>query len=558
MQDRPLDVASLMRRVGREFGHKTVVTATAAGEVTASWEQVVDRAGRLAAALDALRVPAGARVGTFAWNTQRHVELYLAVPSGGRVLHTLNHRLFADELVYIVDDAADDVLFVDRSLLPRVWPLVDRCSTVRQVVVMDDGGGEEIPDDPRVVDYEQLLADARGAAGAVAVDENDAASLCYTSGTTGRPKGVLYSHRSIVLHALLLLGVDNFAISERDVVMPIVPMFHVNAWGLPYAAMLAGSTLVLPGPAMSPEALVRQMERHRVTFSGGVATIWRGIAPLLGGADLSSLRMVVSGGGALPPSLSRAWEEGAGIPLTNAWGMTETSPVVTCSRVATIHDDLDPEAKRGVLGIPGPCLPLTEIRIVGDDGAEAPRDGATPGELQAAGPTIAAGYFGAEPGSASFTDDGWLRTGDVGTIDAHGYLRIVDRTKDLVKSGGEWISSVALENEIMSHPAVYEAAVIAVPDDRWGERPLACVVPAPGQEIDPGGLRSFLSERVASWWIPDEIVVLEEIPKTSTGKFSKVALRRLVASGQIERSSPAAAAGTSARVPDQPHGGRRR
>jgi fatty-acyl-CoA synthase len=300
------------------------------------------------------------------------------------------------------------------------------------------------------------------------------------------------------------------------------------------------------------------MERHRVTFSGGVATIWRGIAPLLGGADLSSLRMVVSGGGALPPSLSRAWEEGAGIPLTNAWGMTETSPVVTCSRVATIHDDLDPEAKRGVLGIPGPCLPLTEIRIVGDDGAEAPRDGATPGELQAAGPTIAAGYFGAEPGSASFTDDGWLRTGDVGTIDAHGYLRIVDRTKDLVKSGGEWISSVALENEIMSHPAVYEAAVIAVPDDRWGERPLACVVPAPGQEIDPGGLRSFLSERVASWWIPDEIVVLEEIPKTSTGKFSKVALRRLVASGQIDRSSPAAAAGTSARVPDQPHGGRRR
>jgi acyl-CoA synthetase (AMP-forming)/AMP-acid ligase II len=533
MQDRPLDVASVMRRAGREFGHKTVVTATASGEVAASWHQVVDRAGRLAAVLDALRVPAGARVGTFAWNTQRHVELYVAVPSGGRVLHTLNHRLFAEEIAYIVDDADDDVLFVDRSLLPRVWPVVERCPGVRWIVVMDDGGDEEIPGDPRVVDYEELLSDVGEPADPVSVDENEAASLCYTSGTTGRPKGVLYSHRSIVLHALLLLGVDNFAISERDVVMPIVPMFHVNAWGLPYAAMLAGSGLVLPGPAMSPEALVEQMERHRVTFSGGVATIWRGIAPLLHTADLSSLRMVVSGGGALPDALSHAWQEAIGIPLTNAWGMTETSPVVTCSRLATVHDELDTEAQqRGVLCTPGPCLPLTEIRIVDDDGAEVPRDGTTPGELQAAGPTIAAGYFGAEPGTASFTEDGWLRTGDVGTIDPHGYLRIVDRTKDLVKSGGEWISSVVLENEIMSHPAVYEAAVIAVPDERWGERPLACVVPAAGRELDAESLRSHLAGRVASWWVPEQILVLDEIPKTSTGKFSKTALRQLVRSGE--------------------------
>src|SRR5581483_11001839 len=240
MQDRPLNVASLMRRAGREFGHKTIVTATAAGEVTASWKQVVDRAARLTAVLDALRVPVGARVGTFAWNTQRHVELYLAVPCGGRVLHTLNHRLFAKEIVYIVNDAADDVLFVDRSLLPGVWPLVDKCPTVRWVVVMDDGGGEEIPEDHRIVDYEQLLADTAARGRSVAVDENDAASLCYTSGTTGRPKGVLYSHRSIVLHALLLLGADVFALSESDVVAPIVPMFHVNAWGLPYAVMQCG------------------------------------------------------------------------------------------------------------------------------------------------------------------------------------------------------------------------------------------------------------------------------------------------------------------------------
>src|SRR5581483_5567617 len=271
-------------------------------------------------------------------------------------------------------------------------------------------------------------------------------------------------------------------ISERDVVMPIVPMFHANAWGLPYAAMLAGSSLVLPGPAMSPEALVAQMERHRVTFSGGVATIWRRIVPLLDAVDLSSLRMVVSGAGALPDALCRSWQEATGIPLTNAWGMTETSPVVTCSRLTTVHDGLGPDERRGVLCTPGPSIPLTEIRIVGDDGEEAARDGTTPGELQAAGPTPASGYFGANQGTDSFTEDGWLRTGDVGTIDGYGYLRIVDRTKDLVKSGGEWISSVALENEIMSHPTVYEAAVIAVPDDRWGERPLACVVPAPGRE----------------------------------------------------------------------------
>ena len=527
MQERPLNVAALMRRAEQVFGHKRIVTATSRGEVVASWAETIERGRRLAAALDVLEAPAQARIGTFAWNTQRHVELYLAAPSSGRVLHTINHRLFADEIAYIVNDAADDVLFVDRSLLPTVWPLADRCPTVRWIVVMDDGGDAEIPRDSRIVDYEQLLAGA-GPARHVEVQEDDAASLCYTSGTTGRPKGVLYSHRSIVLHALLLVGVDNFAISERDVVMPIVPMFHVNAWGLPYAAMLAGSDLVLPGPAMSPSSLVSQMERHRVTFSGGVPTIWRGIEPLLDGVDLSSLRMVVCGGGAVPDVLSRAWQDGAGIPLTNAWGMTETSPVVTCSRLATVHDGLDSDAQRGLLGTPGPPLPLTEIRIVAADGSESEWDGTTPGELQAAGPTIASGYFGADPGSSSFTEDGWLRTGDVGTIDRYGYLRIVDRTKDLVKSGGEWISSVALENEIMSHPAVREAAVIGIADEQWGERPLACVVPVAGQELDEEDLRSHLAGRVAGWWIPERVLILDEIPKTSTGKFSKTTLRELV------------------------------
>jgi fatty-acyl-CoA synthase len=533
MQERPLEVAALMRRVELQFGRKRVVTGTAGGEVVASWSEVVARARRLAAALDVLEVPQQARVGTFGWNTQRHVELYMAVPSSGRVLHTVNHRLFASDVAYIVNDAADDVLFVDRSLLPKVWPLVDHFPAVRWVVVMDDGSAEEIPRDSRVVDYEKILAQAP-AARHVTVDEGDAASLCYTSGTTGRPKGVLYSHRSIALHALMLLGVDNFAISERDVVMPIVPMFHVNAWGLPYAAMLAGSDLVLPGPAMSPEALIRQMARHRVTFSAGVPTIWRGIAPLLDDVDVSSLRMVVCGGGAVPDTLSRTWQEAAGIPLTNAWGMTETSPVVTCSRLGSVHDDLDDDARRAVLGSPGPSLPFAEIRIVNESGTVIECDGTTPGELQAAGPTVAARYFGAEPGSSSFTEDGWLRTGDVGTIDGDGYLRIVDRTKDLVKSGGEWISSVTLENEIMSHPAVHEAAVIAVPDDRWGERPLACVVPAPGHAIDERQLRSFLEERVASWWVPERIWIMDEIPKTATGKFSKVTLRELAAAQETD------------------------
>jgi fatty-acyl-CoA synthase len=332
-----------------------------------------------------------------------------------------------------------------------------------------------------------------------------------------------------VLHALLLLGVDNFAISERDVVMPIVPMFHVNAWGLPYAAMLAGSDLVLPGPAMAPEALIGQMVRHRVTFSGAVATVWRGLQPLLGGADLTSLRMVVSGGGAVPDALSKAWQDGAGIPLTNAWGMTETSPVVTCARLATVHDGLDADARRQLLGKPGPPLPLTEIRIVDDDGLPVEHD-RMPGELQAYGPTVAAGYFGAEASPSSFTADGWLRTGDVGSLDRYGYLEIIDRTKDMVKSGGEWISSVQLENEIMAYPAVHEAAVIAVADERWGERPLACVVPVAGHALDEQNLRAHLAARVAPWWIPDRILVVDEIPKTATGKFSKISLRALVES----------------------------
>ncbi|MDG4787814.1 long-chain fatty acid--CoA ligase [Micromonospora sp. WMMD1102] len=536
MQDGSLDVDLLMPRADLGFRHKRVVTATASGETVATWGEVVDRARRLSAVLDVLAVPASARVGTFGWNSQRHVELYLGVPSAGRVLHTINHRLFARDLVHIMSDAADDVVFADRSLLGTVWDVVRSVPTVRRIVVMDDGGGHDVPDDPRILDYEALLARCPEPATAARVDETDAASLCYTSGTTGRPRGVLYSHRSIVLHAMLLLGVDGFAISERDVVLPVVPMFHVNAWGLPYAAALAGADLVLPGPATAPADLLRQLSRYRVTFAGGVPAVWRSLEPLLGTADLSALRMVVSGGSALPDALSQSWEQAVGVPVTNSWGMTETSPLVACGRVSSAHDALPAGERRRLLGQPGPTVPLVDVRIVDEQGRPVARDGSTSGELQVAGPTIAAGYFGADPGTSSFTDDGWLRTGDVATIDEFGYLRIVDRSKDMIKSGGEWISSVTLENELMAHPAVREAAVIGVADDRWGERPCAYVVFAAGVEVDEAGLREHLRGRVASWWLPDRFVVLDEIPKTATGKFSKVALRGLT--GPVASSRP--------------------
>ncbi|MER6404253.1 long-chain fatty acid--CoA ligase [Streptomyces viridosporus] len=527
MQDRPLSLPMLMDGLEHRFSRKHVTTTQPSGTVSTSYGDVAERVRRLAGVLDHLDVPAGARVGSFGWNSQRHLELYMAVPCSGRVLHTVNHRLFTDDIAYIVDDAADDVLFVDRSLLDVVHPLLDTCPSVRHLVVMDDGAPTELPADPRVHDYETLLSAARPVAAFESVDERTAAALCYTSGTTGRPKGVLYDHRSIVLHAMTLLMADTFAISEDDTVMPIVPMFHVNAWGLPYAALMAGANLVMPGPVMSPERLVRGMEACRVTFAAAVATVWRGMLPHLGDADLSALRRAVSGGGALPVSLSRAFHEKTGVPLASSWGMTETSPLVCSARVPseTAHS-LTEDDRITALADPGPPTVLCSLRLVADDGSPAPRDGRHRGELQVAGPTVAAAYFGGSPQASAFTEDGWLRTGDVATIDPLGVVRIVDRTKDLVKSGGEWISSVELENEIMAMPDVLEAAVIAVPDDKWGERPLACVVPVPDSGLTAESVRRHLSGRVAKWWIPEEVVLLDGLPKTASGKFAKAALRR--------------------------------
>lgn len=526
MQDGPLTISMLWRRLEKHFGHKRVITGLVDGEDERTWLQVSARARALTVALDRLGVSASGRVASFGWNTYRHLELYLAVPCSGRTLHTVNHRSFRDQITFMVNSANDEIVFVDRSLLSTIWPLADSFASVRHFVVMEDGVDTPIPTDPRILDYETLLAETTPAAAIPAVgDESQAATLCYTSGTTGDPKGVLYSHRSVVLHALQLLATDVFGISESDVIMPIVPMFHVNAWGLPYAAMLAGADLVLPGIAMQPERISNQLQKHRVTFSAAVATVWRSLIPMLTRCDFSSLRMTICGGGPLDPALATTYEELAAVTLTNAWGMTETSPVVTVARLSSSHHDLTDAGQRAVRATAGIAAPLTEIRNVDDNGAEIAWDGITAGELQVAGPTIAAGYLDAQPSGASFTADGWLRTGDMATIDHHGYVRIVDRTKDLIKSGGEWISSIELENAVMAHPHVAEAAVIGKPDQRWGERPVIFVVPRSDQEVTLDGLREHLHTRVASWWIPDEIVLVEVIAKTATGKFAKQILR---------------------------------
>jgi fatty-acyl-CoA synthase len=527
MQDRPLALPHVFHRAERYFGHKSITTATATDEQRTTVSEWAQRVRRLATVLDTLEIGPDGRVATFCWNTGRHLELYFAAPCTGRVLHALNIRLFPEQLVYIANHAEDEVVFVDRSLLPAFWPLVDKMETVRHVVVMDDGADVEVPADPRVHDYERLLAAAAPFDGDFGVaDENQAAAMCYTSGTTGNPKGVVYSHRSAVLHSLVTLTADGFGLTERDVVMPVVPMFHANAWGLPYGCVLAGTDIVLPGPRMNPAGLVDLLERHRVTVTGGVPTIWMGMLPLLAEHDLSALRLILCGGSAVPRALSENYREAIGIPMLHAWGMTETSPIATICRPQSLHDDLDDDQLADLRSRQGQAVPLVDLRIVDPESGEAqPWDDAASGEIQAAGPWIAREYYRGEGGGAQFTEDGWLRTGDVAAVNPQGYVRLVDRTKDLIKSGGEWIGSVELENEIMAHPKIAEAAVIAIPHERWVERPLACVVVKPGETLDADEVIEFLTPRVARWWLPDAVEFIDEVPKTSVGKFSKKSLR---------------------------------
>jgi len=528
MQDEPLTLVHFFNRAEKLFPTKGITTATGTGARDhVTYGEWADRTRRLGGVLDALGISPDGRVATFAWNTARHLELYFAPPCTGRVLHTLNIRLFPEQLTYIANHAEDEVIFVDKSLAALLWPLLKTFETVKHLVVMDDGKGEIPPDAAgmQVHDYEALLADAVPVDFYVS-DESAAASMCYTSGTTGNPKGVVYSHRSSYMHTIAALTADSIGVRERDRILPVVPMFHANAWGLAHAAVAAGADLVMPGPDLSPPALSALIMEEDVTVAAGVPTIWMGCLPLLEGKELPHLRAILCGGSAVPRSLSEGFREKVGLPITQAWGMTETSPIASTGRIKTNLDGLTEDEKADIRATVGLASIGVELRVVAPGSTEElPWDGEQSGELQARGAWIAATYYNDPRASESFTPDGWLRTGDVATIDPEGYVRLVDRTKDLIKSGGEWISSVEIENELMAHPKIAEAAVIGVPHGKWSERPLACVVVKPGEELTKEDVLDYLRPMLAKWQLPDDVVFIDEVPKTSVGKFSKKDLR---------------------------------
>ncbi|MFQ5592753.1 MAG: long-chain fatty acid--CoA ligase [Anaerolineae bacterium] len=527
MMDYPLTLTHFLERANRLYPHKEIVTKTPAGMHRYTYADFYERVQRLANVLKQLGVRRGDRVATFAWNSYRHLELYFAVPCAGAVLHTLNIRLFPDQMAYIINHAEDKVIFIDDTLLPALERVKDQLEGVENYVVMSDTGGFETSLAP-ALNYETLIEGAPATYDFPVLDENDAAGMCYTSGTTGNPKGVVYSHRAIVLHTLGESLADTFGIAERDVVLPIVPMFHANAWGMPFAATMVGAKQVFPGPHMQPRDIAELIQAERVTITAGVPTIWIGLYHLLQREryDISSLRTMPVGGSAAPRSLIEGFEKEFGVPIAHAWGMTEMTPLGTVSKLKS-HMESWPEderfAVRAKQGIPAPFV---DIRAVDEEGNEVPWDGKSYGELQVRGPWIASSYYN-DPRTADSFQDGWFRTGDVVTIDPEGYVQIVDRTKDLVKSGGEWISTVELENTIMAHPKVMEAAVIAISHPKWQERPLACVVPTEDakDDITKEEIIDALREQVASWWLPDDVVFLDSLPKTSVGKFDKKVLR---------------------------------
>src|SRR3954451_23628068 len=509
MQDYPLLVRHIAERAETVFADREIVTRTHDGVERTTYRQVVDRARRLASSLAALGIGPGDRVGTFGWNSARHLELYLAVPSMGAVLHTLNIRLFEDDIRYIVGHAEDKVIFLDASLAGQMPSF----EGVEHEVLMPDGPGER----EGALDYEELVEKGDPGFEFPTFDENAAAAMCYTSGTTGRPKGVVYSHRSITLHSLAGITTDALGVRSTDRVMPIVPMFHANAWGLPYGAALAGAGQVFPGPKMTPPDLAQLIADEKVTWTAAVPTIWQGMMQLDPAPDLSSVREIICGGSAVPEALIRGFQDKFGVPIVQAWGMTETSPLASVCRPGPAAPEDEDERFR-LRATQGRVVPLVDFTIDEESG----------GELLVRGPWVASAYYEDDSQQEKF-EGGWLRTGDVAQVVDGCYLKLVDRTKDLVKSGGEWISSVELENVVMGHPKVMEAAVVAVPDDEWGERPCACVVPCEGEELDAEELRSFLSERVAKWWIPERIEFIDEVPKTSVGKFDKKVLRKRLA-----------------------------
>ena len=514
MMNSPLLITPFIDRAGELFGNVEIVSRLADGSLHRyTYRECRNRAHRLASALQGLGLHAGDRVATLMWNHYAHVEAYFGIPLAGGVFHTLNLRLHPKDIAAIANHARDRFVIVDDVLLP-LWEQVAGDFKPERVIVVSISGKPS----PHAYDgYEALLLKGQESYTPAEAGENDAVGLCYTSGTTGAPKGVLYSHRALALHSLALGLPDTLALRQADVMLPVVPMFHANAWGLPFAAAMIGIKLVLPGPRLDAQSILELLSSERVTFSAGVPTIWMAMLREMEARPDAwpfqpGLRMLI-GGSALPEVIIRGFEQ-FGARLIHGWGMTETTPLGTISARA------DKLTKQGL------PVPFIDIRTVNADGV-CPKDGQTMGELQIRGPWVAAGYFQSETESEKWTDDGWFRTGDVATIDSEGYMRITDRTKDLIKSGGEWISSVDLENALMSHPGVQESAVIAVPDAKWDERPFAVVVLKEGAAVTAETLREHLAPRFPKWWLPDDFVFVKEIPRTSTGKFLKTKLREM-------------------------------
>ena len=531
MMNTPLLLTQMIERAERYFPDKEVVSRTDGGIRRITYGRIGERTRRLSSAIKKLGIQKGDRVGTLAWNHHRHLETYFAVPCSGAVLHTINFRLSPEHIVYIINHAEDRLLFIDADILPLIEAVKDQLPKVEGFIVMTDQ-----PDLPPtsltpVYHYEQLLAEGNPEGMfAEDLDEHDPAGMCYTSATTGNPKGVIYSHRGILLHSMGLGLADSAGLCERDTALPVVPMFHVNAWGIPFAAVWFGTKLVLPGPAFTPALIAELIEAEKVTIAAGVPTIWLGFLQELEKKkyELGSLRAILCGGSAAPKSMIELFEKRHGIPFIHAYGMTETSPLVFVANLKSSQESLSDDEKYERKARQGLVVPCIEIKIIGQNG-EIKRDGSEMGELLIRGPWIADEYYKDERTEQAF-QDGWLHTGDVVTMDADGSVKIVDRTKDLIKSGGEWISSVDLENALMAHEAVFEAAVVAVPHEKWQERPIACVVLKDEwkDRVTKQELLDFLAPRFAKWWLPDDILFLGQIPKTGVGKFLKRALREQV------------------------------
>jgi len=524
MMDYPLTLSTIFRRAETLYAGREVVTRLADKSLhRTTYGDFAVRARRLARALCGLGIRAGDRVATLGWNHSQHLEAYFGIPLSGAVLHTLNLRLHPDELAYIVKHAEDRAVLVDESLLP-LWEQVRRQVNVPITIVV--GASKTLPDG--CLDYEALLGNSTPATDLADPDEQSAAAMCYTTGTTGNPKGVLYSHRALVLHTLGICLADGIALTERDVVTPVVPMFHANAWGLPFACVMVGAKMAMPGPHLDPPSLLDLFQRERVTITAGVPTIWFGVLQLLdanpGQYDISTITRMFVGGSAVPQSLIEAFDRRYGIRIIQGWGMTEMTPLGTLAHVPLAVEGAGDEEIFRYRAKQGRPLPFVEIRAR-NEGGLAPWDGQTMGELEVRGPWIASAYYNNPDAADRFTDDGWFRTGDIVTIDATGTIQVQDRSKDLIKSGGEWISSVALECALMGHPSVAEAAVIPVTHPKWDERPLAAVVLKPGAAASPADLRSFLAPQFPKFWLPDAFEFVDAIPRTSAGKFKKSALR---------------------------------